>query len=250
MRRLVLGAVLFSVGAASVAALTAWRQPFTELDHPEAIALPVRNAPDPPPIPQPPVVPTHARALPSGTFVLTTTRSDARGKRTSKQTITRTHDRIHLAIDGGREEWLFVQNAVYRDRVSGYLIDHSARHIRLYEESALRSLMQIRGWADVLTVRFDPATLAALRDTRERRQAGGSTFARFVATESTGDGVVEVWWSEALLLPLSVTVREDGTTVTSVVEHMTSEAEASLLTDPARRFPQYESRDAADAPDH
>ena len=201
--------------------------------------MPDRNAPDPPPIAQPPAVPAHAASLPPGTFVLTTTRFDARGKRTTTQTITRTHDRVRLAIDGGRQEWLFVQNAVYRDRVSGYLIDHSARQILLYEESALRSLMRIRGWSDVLTLRFDPAVLSALRDTGERRQAGGSTFARFVATESTGDGVVEVWWSEALLLPLSLTVREDGTTVTSVVEHMTNEAEGSLLTAPALRFPQY-----------
>ena len=155
-----------------------------------------------------------------------------------------------MALEAGGQEWLFVRNAVYRDRVSGYLIDHSARQIRLYEESALRSLMQIRGWSDVLTLRFDPAVLSALRDTGERRQAGGSTFARFVATESTGDGVVEVWWSEALLLPLSLTVHQDGATVTSAVGHMNNEAEAALLTDPALRFPQYDSRDAADARDH
>ncbi len=155
-----------------------------------------------------------------------------------------------MALEGGRQEWLFVQNAVYRDRVSGYLIDHSARHIRLYEESALRSLMRIRGWSDVLMLRFDPAALSALRDTGERRNAGGSTFARYIATESTGDGVVEVWWSETLLLPLSLTVREAGSTVTSVVSHLTSDADAAPLTDPAVRFPPYDSVDAADAPDH
>ena len=99
-------------------------------------------------------------------------------------------------------------------------------------------------------LRFDPAALSTLRDTGERRNSGGSTFMKYVATESTGDGVLEVWWSEALLLPLSLTVHEGGTTVTSLVEHMTNEAEASLLMEPPRRFPQYESRDAADARDH
>lgn len=110
--------------------------------------------------------------------------------------------------------------------------------------------MGIRGWADVLTMRFDPAILRALRDTGERRQIAGATAARFLSTDSTHNGVVEAWWSEELLLPFSVTARQAGATVTAVVEGLTTEIDASLLADPVKRFPQYKSEDVADAHDH
>jgi hypothetical protein len=184
------------------------------------------------------------------TFVLETTRSGPDGTRRTTQTITRTHDRVRLALEDGRQEWLFLQNVVYRDRAAAYLTDHDRREIRFHEESPLRSLMQIRGWMDVLTVRFDPTVLATLRDTGERRRTGGAIFSRYVTTEPGRDGVVEVWWSEELLLPVSLRVRDSGTDVTSLVKALTQTADATLLADPAGRFPTYKAFDPADANDH
>ena len=151
---------------------------------------------------------------------------------------------------GGRKEWFFLQNVVYRDRALGYLIDHDKREVQVHEESSLRSLMQIRGWMDVLTLRFDPTIVPTLRDTGERRQTGSATFKHYVANAPGRSGVVEVWWSEGLLLPLSLTARASGVEVTSVVKGLTWSADAKLLAEPSVRFPSYKTLDPADARDH
>lgn len=242
--------MLFAMGAASAAALMTWRQPAEGAAETAAIVPSIRTAPEPPPIPPAPRVSLEAASLPPLTFVLETTRSGPEGIRRTTQAITRTRDRVRLALEGGRQEWLFLQNVVYRDRAAAYLIDHDRNDIRFHEESALRSLLQIKGWMDVLTLRFDPTVLAALRDTGERRQTGGATFKRYVSREPGSDGVVEVWWGEALLLPLSLTVRDSGTEVTSIVNGLTLTADAALLVDPEVRFPRYKALDPADANDH
>ncbi len=236
------------VGAAAVAALTKWRQP-VEDEAADAIVLPERNSGEPPPILQPPSVPASAAHLSQLSYVFKTTRSSKAGRQTTTETMTRSHDRVRMTLEDG-QEWLFVQNTLYADRAFGYLIDHHAGQILLHEETTLRTEMGVHGWADVLTMRFDPAILRTLRDTGERRQIAGATAARFVSTDSTRDGVVEVWWSEELLLPLSVTTRQADTTVTSIVERVTSEVDPLLLADPDRRFPRYQSEDVADAHDH
>ena len=250
VRRLLLTVLLFAMGAATAAALMAWRQPAAGLAEAAAIVPSKRTAPEPPPIPPPPPLPVGVGSLPSLTFVLETTRSGPDGTHRTSQTITRSHDRVRLALEGGRQEWLFVQNVVYRDRAAAYLVDHDRREIRFHEESSLRSLLRIRGWLDVLTLRFDPTVLTALRDTGERRQMGGATFKRYVSNESGRDGVVEVWWGQALLLPLSLTVRDSGTEVTSIVKGLSHIADATLLANPDVRFPSYKTLDPTDAKDH
>lgn len=143
-----------------------------------------------------------------------------------------------------------MQNRLYPDRVSGYLIDHDARQVRFYDETPLRNHLGIRGWMDVLTIRFDSALLGALRQTGEQRPLAGATASRFVAPEGKDDGLVEVWWSDELLLPLSVTQRVAGREVTSVVDRLTRGGDATVLADPADRFPTYQAVDASDAGDH
>ncbi len=143
-----------------------------------------------------------------------------------------------------------MQNAVYRERVSGYLIDHDAREVRFHDEGPLRSRLGIRGWLDVLTIRFDPAVLATLRQTGERRDAAGARVSRFVAPEPREDGLVEVWWSEELLLPLSVTRRASGVETISVVARLVRGGDPTALAEPAGRFPNYKDLDVADAGDH
>jgi Alkaline phosphatase len=139
---------------------------------------------------------------------------------------------------------------VYRDRAVGYLIDHDRREVEVHEESSLRSLMQILGWRDVLTLRFDPAVLPTPRATGERRQDGEANFKRYVANAPDRDGVVEVWWSEGLMLPLSLTVRSSGAEVTSVVKGLTWSSDSRLLAGPSVRYPTYKTVDPADANDH
>lgn len=250
MRRVALTVLLFAMGAATAAALMMWRQPAEGLAEAAAIVPSKRTAPEPPPIPPPPRVPVAAASLPPLTFVVETTRSGPDGTRRTTQTITRTHDRVRLVLEGGRQEWLFLQNVEYRDRAAAYLTDHDRFEIRFHEESPLRSLLQIRGWMDVLTLRFDPTVLATLRDTGERRRTDGAICSRYVTTEPGRDGVAEVWWSEELLLPVTLSVRNSGTDVTSLVKTITRTADATLLAEPAGRFPTYKALDPTDANDH
>ena len=143
-----------------------------------------------------------------------------------------------------------MQNGVYPERVSGYLIDHNAREVRFHDEGRLRSRLGIRGWMDVLTIRFDPAVLATLRETGEQHDAAGASALRYVAPEPREDGLAEVWWSGELLLPLSVTRRESGGDVTSVVDRLVRGGGPTMLADPAERFPAYKYLDVADSGDH
>ena len=250
MRRVAL-TVLFAMGAASAAALMTWRQPSEGSAEALALVPSERRAPEPPVVPAPPRVPAQTASLPIVTFALETTRFGPGGPQRSTQVFTRSHDRVRLALKGGRrQEWLFLQNAVYRDRAVGYLIDHDKREVQVHEESSLRSLMQVRGWMDVLTLRFDPGVLQTLRDTGERRRTGDATFKRYAANAPGRDGIAEVWWSEGLVLPLSLTVRASGVEVTSVVKGLTWNGDDTLLADPSVRFPSYKTVDPADANDH
>jgi len=250
MRRIVSVVLLFIVGAATVAALTSWHQPVEAEDDAAAIVVPKRSSPAPPAIPPPPAMPDRAAHLPGISYVVKTTWASKDGRRTTTDTFTRSHNRVRMTIDDGREEWLFVQNARYPDRASGYLIDHRTRQILLHEETVLRTVMGIRGWADVLTMRFDPAILSTLRNTGEQRTVGDAAATRFVSTEATHNGIAEVWWSEELLLPLVLTVRQPGGTARSVVEGLMDNVDESLLADADQRFPDYKSEDLTDAHDH
>lgn len=73
---------------------------------------------------------------------------------TVRETITRTVDRIHLSSAG--REWLFVRNTRDPRRVSGTLVDHAARAVVFYDESDLRNLVGLNGWADTLKLGFEP----------------------------------------------------------------------------------------------
>lgn len=250
MRHIALALLFATVGAASVAAFTMWRHPVTVEDDKAAIVLPDRNALAPPPALQPPSLPARAAQIPPLSYVVTTTWSSKQGRRTTTETLTRRHDRVRMTFDSGHQEWLFVQNARYPDRVSGYLTDHRARQILLHEETLLRTTMGIRGWSDVLTMRFDPAVLSTLHGTGERRTVSGVDAARFVASTPTRAGVSEVWWSDELLLPVSLTVRDAEGTVTSVVDRLSRTTDDAVLADPDQRFPDYTSEDSVDAHDH
>ena len=73
---------------------------------------------------------------------------------TWRETVTRTVERIHLLSPG--REWLFVRNAKDPRRVSGTLVDHAERTVVHYDESDLRNLLGMNGWADALRLGFEP----------------------------------------------------------------------------------------------
>jgi hypothetical protein len=213
--------------------------------------LPARTSAAPAVIPEPPSVPQGAEALAPIAFTVTTSWSGSSGTRTTSQRVTRTADRVHLVIEGERQEWLFERNPVDGRRVSGYLIDHEKRQILTYQESDLRNEQQLRGWADALMMRFDRAVLPRLRRTNEHEIMRGATFTRHVAPDENraepSDGVLEVWWSDAFLLPLRLKVRQQGVLVSAVIDRLEPVVSLTLLADPRTRLARYETLDVADS---
>jgi hypothetical protein len=139
-------------------------------------------------------------------------------------------------------------------RVSGYQVDHRKRRILFYDESDLRARLQLEGWSDVLTLRVRTQTLSRLERTGEREQAAGAAFERHVPREGEASDLVEVWWSESLLLPLRFTFERGGVRTTTHLEGIASGAQppplAARLTDPRSRYPAYEVLDVSDLGDH
>jgi hypothetical protein len=182
------------------------------------------------------------------TFELVATSETPDGpRRRAAQTVLRTADRVLLIPEGGGSEWLFLRNPVDNRRVSGYLVDHVKRQILLHHDSDLRNRMRLHGWADVLTLRFDPQALAALDATGERRASGGAVFEQYVAREESTQGVSEVWWSDTLLVPLRLTVRAADLVTTWTIERFTAGVDVERLDDPRKRFPQYAVLDISDS---
>ena len=76
------------------------------------------------------------------------------GPKTWTEKIRRTVDRIHLSSNG--REWLFERNPRDPRRVSGTLIDHAAKALIFHDESDLRNMLGINGWADALNLGSEP----------------------------------------------------------------------------------------------
>jgi hypothetical protein len=240
-------AAILTAGVLAGAAMTVRSEPAAEIAAFRPPVLPSRTSLAPPAIPEPPSLPEGAEMLPPIRFSVTTTWSGPQGRRTTSQWITRTVDRLHLRMLGTDKEWLFERNPIDRRRVSGYLIEHGARQILMHQESDLRHEQQLRGWADAFMMRFDPAVLARLRRTDQRDGAFGATFTRYVAEDMSADGVLEVWWSDALLLPLRQHVRQRGVLITSVLTQLETPTALSMLADPRGRLTDYEALEVADS---
>jgi len=237
---------------AAVAAIVTARQPAGMGDLEVAFVPPTRTSLSPPTPDPVPRVPAAAEEIVPIAYTLTTTWEGAAGSRPPVvQHVTRARDRVHVLVNGGRHEWVFERNPVYQDRVSAWQVDHAAREIRAHQETDLRNSLHIRGWIDVLTMRFDLATLGSLRDTGERRQVAGATFHRFRSYQSREPGVVETWWSPEWLLPLELVTRESGAvTATARIHDLSRNIDVSLLSSPAQRFPAYAAVDLVDAGEH
>ena len=62
--------------------------------------------------------------------------------------VLRTKDRILVRTD--QREWLFARNPVDPRRVSAQVVDHAGKLVIGYEESDVRNLLGLNGWAEVL----------------------------------------------------------------------------------------------------
>lgn len=234
------------VAAGSTALLLTGTRP-TPAEAPTVPVQPAARAAAAPLSAAPPPVPAAAEQL---TPVAIVVRSGVRGRLATTQTVTRTRDRVRLVIADERKEWLFVRNPVAHDRVSGYLIDHRARQIVEYDDTALLAREGLRGWADVITMRFDPRLLPTLQETGKVERRHGAEFRQFISRAPDDPGVVEVWWSQAQLLPLRLVVREGRALLSAEIVDIEPMSDAATLEMPARRFPAYASLDVADASDH
>lgn len=195
----------------------------------------------------PPPVPPEAEGLTPAAIVV---RSTAEGRMVTTQVVTRTRNRVRLVVEGERTEWLFVRNPVAPDRVSGYLVDHRARQIVEYDDTALRARQGLRGWADVITMRFDSRLLPALRATGRSERRHGIEFVQFVAADPDRPGTAEVLWNQSQLLPLRLVVRTGGALLSAEMLSVEPVTDLAGLEMPAARFPDYATLDVADASDH
>jgi hypothetical protein len=214
------------------------------------IDLPARTAPAAPPLPDPPALPPGADAVPSLSFRATLVWQGAWGEQRLVQDVVRTADRVRIVPEGAASEWLFERNPVDTRRASGYLVDHVTRRVLVHQESDLRNRLELRGWADVLMMRFHPERLTELRPTADRERAAGATFVRYVTTDAGRPGTTEVWWSDTLLVPLRQTVREPERVVTTTLSRLSHEVDLAELGDPRLRFPEYDVLDVADQHEH
>lgn len=207
------------------------------------LVRPTRRAPDAPPFP-PPELPAAARHIQPMTLeAVVRQKLPAGGSRSTRQTITRTAERIHLRAEKARE-WLFERNPLDPKRVSAWLVDHKSRVVVVYEESELRNTMGINGWADVLTLGVDASRFAELTLTSERRTRGGIRFSRYVS--KTGHSQPsEIWWNAEQALPQAIVSNGKGG-ASLVVDKISSVVDTTVLRSPAVRFPSYVVIDLAD----
>jgi len=207
------------------------------------LAVPARRAPAAPPV-APPVLPAGAERVAPLTIDTIVRRQPASGRAHAlRQTISRTADRIHIAAGNGRE-WVFERNPRDSRRVSASFIEHTSQAIVLYEESDLRMMLGIRGWADVLALGFDAEVLDGYTRAREARTIGGIRFVRY-ATGGRGASPLEVWWSDEHVLPSRFTMTDEGGSTRFSIERVRMGADATLLALPHTRFPAYRIFDLA-----
>lgn len=206
------------------------------------IVVPERRPAVGPP-PSPPELPESARHLTPLTLGVEIRREvPGRPPTTTRQVVTRTIDRVHLALDGDRE-WLFVRNPVDNRRVDGLLVLHARRTIISYDESAVRNQLGLRGWVDVLTLGLDRTALSRLGARAEVRERNGLHFVRYQPDPGTPsgarDGLEEVWWCEDQALPLEFRTVAGETRTAVWLDRISSALDESLLRRPTERFPDY-----------
>jgi hypothetical protein len=206
--------------------------------------LPSRRAPDA--VPKgPAAVPPAGEQVAPLTLDVVTRYVPLRGaQRSIRHSVSRTHDRIHLAL-AGKREWLLIRNPVDPRRVSGMLIDHAARTIVVHEESDLRTRLGVNGWADALLLGLDAEMVPRLRAAAESRAITGVRFNKQVVAGGPGE-LSDVWWNAEFALPGAYTVKSPGGSTRISVERIVRGVNGERLQLPSSRFPSYKVVDLAD----
>jgi hypothetical protein len=191
-----------------------------------------------------PTLPVGAASAPALTLRVTTTRKAARGPAsTIDRVVTRTSRVVHVAAQA--TEWRFERNSVDERRVSGVLVDHVARAIVFHDESDLRNMLGVAGWADVLLLGLDLSELEQLKPTGKSRSVGGERFHERAAPAGTV-GLTRAWWSEQAVVPAAFKANDANGSTDVVVRSLSREVDASRLEQAVERFPSYAAVDLAE----
>lgn len=193
-------------------------------------------------LPAIPDVPAGADALTPLAFDVVTTRTVDGRTATERRRMTRTHDRVHVAEP--EREWLFHRHTLDPRRVTALMVDHRSRSIVEHEESDVRNMLGITGWADVVTMGIDPGSIGALTRTIQRRSLADVSFVRYTAADTSS--LQDVWWSSAQLLAAEYTVVDARGTMRVTLENVSAEPDLRVLENPAERWPRYEQADLAE----
>ena len=193
-----------------------------------------------PPAPTAPVLPPQVADVPAYTLTVTiTAEGDERTVARRTRVVSRTTDRAHVA-EGRDSEWFFRRNPIDPARVSGLLVDHRAQRIIIYDESDLRNLLRIDGWAAVVSLGFDHRFLAEASATSHERRVGGVRFVQYTTPAAS------FWWSAEAGLATDFTEQQGPSALRVSIEAVSPGVNESLLRDPAVRFPAYEVLDVAE----
>lgn len=206
-----------------------------------AFSRPIRRPHDARPV-LPPELPPAADFVKPLTFDVVVRRQGQKGPaHTVRQTVSRARDRIHMAL--GDREWLFQRNPVDPRRVSGQIIDHAKRAIVLHEESDLRNMLGLNGWADVLLLGLDMKALNRLQPTTQTRLLAGIRFVKHAAPVPDA-AMPDVWWSPEQALPSAFTLDAGAAHVS--IERLRPGVDSNLLRAPSDRFPAHRVFDLAE----
>jgi hypothetical protein len=209
-----------------------------------AIAEPSRRSPAPPER-SVPALPPGATSIRPATleFVSAAVEGAGRPAMRVRQTFVRISNRVLLRTGGAADsgEWLFTQNPVAPDRVSGAFVDHRARTVIEFEDTDLLITRGLRGWADVLTFGTGVDDVARMRPTGRRKTIAGLEFDQYVAT-TAGDGLAEVWWHASELIPGEAETRRGHHRTRTTLISISWQADENALRPMQQRYPDYAVR--------
>ena len=200
-------------------------------------------------LPSVPPLPKGAEQVSPITVELEVVRKPADGEaQRAHHVVTRTVDRIHVAVEGG-PEWLFERNAIDPRRVSGVRVDHEEKVAIFYSDTDLRNMRGIPGWAHVLTLGLDEQRLAGPVASHDARTISGLRFTRMQVRDNEGQGS-DVWWNQEHLLAAVSSASGSGGWVQTTIRRVTAIIDRRLLESTAVRFPQFRQVDLAEWLEH
>lgn len=184
-----------------------------------------------------PELPAAAERIAPLTLHLVLTPEGGPPREVVQQKVTRTAARVHIVASDGAE-WFFEQNPLDTRRGSGYLVQHAIRTIIVHEDSELRNLLGLTGWAQILSLGYDTETLSNLSATPAARVLNGIEFVRYTSKASDADPT-ELWWSSNDVLADGFTLTRPEGRWRVTISSVTREVDSKVLESPIARLPEY-----------